>query len=82
MARVASKYRVSVAVNAYNAGRASKIMLCGGAIRGFQDGESSEAEHMYKKVLELGVPKENIILENTSQNTVYQMCKKWCDSRF
>lgn len=66
----ATKYRVPVAVNAYNAGRANKIMLCGGALRDFPDGKSIEAEHMYKRVLELGVPKENIILETTSQSTV------------
>ena len=66
----ATKYRVPVAVNAYNAGRANKIMLCGGALREFPEGRSREAEHMYKKVLELGVAKEDIILENTSQNTV------------
>ena len=29
----AAKYRVPVAVDAYRAGRAGKIMLCGGAVR-------------------------------------------------
>lgn len=66
----AVKYRVPVAVNAYNAGRASKIMLCGGALRDFSGGKCSEAEHMCKAVLEFGVAEENIILENSSQNTV------------
>lgn len=66
----ASKYRVPVAVDAYNAGRASKIMLCGGALRDFSVGKCSEAEHMCKTVLELGVAEENVILENSSQNTV------------
>lgn len=66
----AVKYRVPVAVNAYNAGRASKIMLCGGALRNFSGGKCSEAEHMCKAVLEFGVAEENIILENLSQNTV------------
>ncbi len=66
----ATKYRVPVAVNAYHAGRANKIMLCGGALRDFPNGKSKEAEHMYQRVVELGVPKENIILEKTSQNTV------------
>lgn len=69
----ATKYRVPMAVNAYHAGRAKKIMLCGGALRDFQEGKSSEAEHMYERALELGVPKEDIILENTSQNTVENM---------
>lgn len=66
----ATKYRVPMAVNVYNSGRANKIMLCGGALREFQDGTRIEAEDMYKSVLELGVSKEDIILESTSQNTV------------
>ena len=66
----AAQYRVPVAVDAYNAGRASKLMLCGGALRDFPVGRCSEAEHMYKAALELGVAEENVILENSSQNTV------------
>ena len=66
----ATQYRVPVAVDAYNAGRANKLMLCGGALRDFPVGKCSEAEHMYKAALELGVVEENIILENSSQNTV------------
>ena len=45
-------------------------MLCGGALRDFPAGKCSEAEHMYKAILELGVSEENVILENSSQNTV------------
>ena len=66
----AAKYRVPVAVDAYKAGRARKIMLCGGALRDFSVGKCSEAEHMYNAVLELGISEENVILENSSQNTV------------
>jgi len=66
----AAKYRVPAAVDAYNAGRASKIMLCGGAMRDFPDGTCSEAEHMYHAALNLSVAKESIILEKSSQNTV------------
>ena len=66
----ATKYRVPVAVNAYHAGRAKKVMMCGGALRDFPDVNESEAEHMYKRALELGIPEEDIILENTSKNTV------------
>lgn len=66
----ATQYRVPVAVDAYNAGRANKLMLCGGALRDLPVGKCSEAEHMYKAALELGVVEENIILENSSQNTV------------
>lgn len=66
----AAKYRVPVAVQAYKAGRASKIMLCGGKVREFPDGNYSEAEHMRQAVLALGVAEEDIILENSSQDTV------------
>lgn len=66
----AAKYRVPMAVNAYKNGRANKILLCGGALRNFPDGEMIEAEHMYKRTLELGVSKEDIFLEKTSQSTV------------
>ena len=66
----AAKYRMPVAVGAYNAGRASKLMLCGGALRDFPVGECSEAEHMRQAALALGVAEEDVILENSSQNTV------------
>ncbi len=66
----AAKYRVPVAVEAYRRGRAGKIMLCGGALRTFPGEECSEAEHMRDKALELGVREEDIIMENTSQNTI------------
>ena len=66
----AAKYRVPVAVDVYMAGRADKIMLCGGVLRDFPDGTCTEAEHMRKTALELGVAEDNIILENSSQNTV------------
>ena len=66
----AAKYRVPVAVDAYKFGRAQRIMLCGGSMRNFPDGKCSEAENMYQTALELGVAKEDIILENQSQNTV------------
>ena len=66
----AAKYRVPVAVQAYNAGRTSKLMLCGGKLRDFPDGKYSEAEHMRQAALALGVAEEDIVLENSSQNTV------------
>ena len=66
----AAQYRVPVAIDASNAGRASKVMLCGGKLRDFPDGKYTEAEHMYKAVLGSGIAEENIILENSSQNTV------------
>lgn len=66
----AAQYRVPVAVDAYNAGRASKIILCGGKLRDFPIGKYSEAEHMYRAALELGIAEENIILENSSKDTI------------
>ncbi len=66
----ASNYRVPKAVQAYKNGRAGKIMLCGGVIRDFPDGTATEAEHMLKTALSLGVSKEDIITENTSANTI------------
>lgn len=66
----AAKYRVPVAVDAYKTGRASKIMLCGGKLRDFPDGKYTEAEHMRQAALDLGIAEEDVILENSSQNTV------------
>lgn len=66
----AAQYRVPVAAEAYKAGRASKLVLCGGKLREFPTGSYSEAEHMRQAALELGVPEEDIILENASLNTV------------
>lgn len=66
----AAKYRIPVAVKAYMAGRASKIMLCGGKIREFPNDRCSEAEYMRKAILELGIDADNLIVENSSQNTV------------
>ena len=66
----AAKYRVPVAVDAYNAGRSGTIVLCGGKIRNFPEGNYTEAEHMRQAALQLGVKDSNIILENASENTV------------
>jgi len=66
----AAEYRVPVAVDVYKAGRTDRIMLCGGVLRDFPDGKRSEAEHMRKAALELGVAEEDVILENASRNTV------------
>ncbi len=66
----AAKYRVPAAVEAYNAGRAGKLLLCGGVLREFSIGKCSEAEYMCKVALDLGIANENVILENSSQNTV------------
>ena len=56
----ATKYRIPKAVELYNAKRSNKIMVCG----------ASEAANMTEKLLELGVPRENIIVEDKSLSTV------------
>lgn len=66
----AAKYRVPAAVEAYKAGRTGKIMLCGGKLRDFSTGKCSEAVYMYQAAVEAGVPAEDLILEDSSQNTV------------
>ncbi len=66
----ASEYRVPVAVSAYREGRAPKLMFCGGKPRDFEEGRMSEADHMLRTALEMGVRREDVILENESLNTV------------
>lgn len=66
----ADKYRVPVAVKAYKANRANRIVLCGGKLRDFPNGKYSEADHMRYTALETGVLEEDIIIENDSENTV------------
>lgn len=63
--RKAVEYRVPVAAALYHAGRATKMMMCGGEAEGI-----IEAERMRGRALELGVPEEAILLETHSQNTV------------
>ena len=66
----AAKYRVPVAAEAFFAGRSKKIMLCGGKSRDFSGKSMTEAENMYEKALELGIPETSIIVEKSSQNTI------------
>lgn len=66
----AAKYRVPVAAKAFFSGRSEKIMLCGGKIRDFSSESMTEADNMYKKAIELGIPETSIIIEKNSQNTI------------
>ncbi|MDE6642442.1 MAG: YdcF family protein, partial [Acetatifactor sp.] len=66
----AAKYRVPVAAEAFFSGRSDKIMLCGGKIRDFSGESMAEADNMYEKALELGIPETSIIIEKNSQNTI------------
>lgn len=69
----AVQYRVPVAAELYHAGRAGKIMMCGGTLRTVEaenQKQITEAEHMRQRALQLGVPDEAILLEDASQNTI------------
>lgn len=66
----AAKYRVPVAAEAFFSGRSENILLCGGKIRNFSSERMTEADNMYQKALELGVPESSIIIERSSQNTI------------
>ncbi len=66
----AAKYRVPVAAEAFFSGRSEKILLCGGKKRSFSSESMAEADNMYQKALELGVPSSSIIIEKSSQNTI------------
>ena len=69
----APKYRVPKAVSIYQDKRASKILLCGGTLRETESGFLSEAEMMKKKALEMGIPEEDILLEELSKSTKENM---------
>lgn len=69
----ASQYRIPVAVKAYKEGRAPKLLLSGGAIREFPEGRMTEAEHMRKHAMKMGVAPEDILMDQVSQNTVENM---------
>lgn len=66
----AAKYRMPVAIAAYAAGRANRLLLCGGKLRDFPMGKYSEAEAMRQAALAAGIFDDKIIIENASQNTV------------
>ena len=69
----ASQYRIPLAVQAYKQGRASKLLLSGGSVRNFEEGQMSEAEHMRKKAISMGVNPDDVILDINSHNTVENM---------
>jgi uncharacterized SAM-binding protein YcdF (DUF218 family) len=66
----ASQYKVPVAVSAYKEKRAPKLLLSGGKIKDFNEGRMSEANHMCRTAIMLGVKEEDIVLETLSQNTI------------
>ncbi len=66
----APRYRVPKAVSIYRDKRSSKILLCGGRT---VDGTLSEAEMMRRKAIELGMPNEDILMEELSLSTKENM---------
>ena len=66
----AARYRLPAAAAAYKAGRVPKILLCGGVERAFPEGVMTEAEHMRRAALAAGVAPEDILMEESSLNTV------------
>lgn len=68
--KIATKYRVPKAIEMYNEKRSDKILVSGGNIVETEFGNMSEAENMSNFLLNNGVPKEDIIIENTSLNTI------------
>lgn len=59
----ASRYRVPVAVQLYQAKRAGKLLMSGGKL------DIPEARQMTDRAIELGVPAEDIFLETSANNT-------------
>jgi len=66
----ASAYRVPAAVKAYQSNRAPKIIMCGGKVRDFSEGPMSEAQHMRNAAEQLGVSREDVLVDEYSRNTV------------
>lgn len=69
----ASRYRIPVAVQAYQNNRAGKLLLSGGKVKDFPEGRMSEAEHMRLHAIAQGVRPEDILLETSSMNTIENM---------
>lgn len=68
--RKAMVNRVPKAVELYQSGRAPKLMLCGGITSTTPGRTVSEADHMSLRAIDMGVPEDDIIVENTSVNTI------------
>lgn len=64
------KYRLPKAVEMYNDKRSDKILVCGGTVWETENGNISEAHAMREKLLESGIPSDDILVENMSSNTI------------
>ena len=59
--------RVTMAAGAYRRGTCAKLVLCGGRL---PEHRLAEADVMARMLLALGMPKEALVLENRSQDTM------------
>jgi RimJ/RimL family protein N-acetyltransferase/uncharacterized SAM-binding protein YcdF (DUF218 family) len=66
----ASQYKIPVAEEAYRNQRAPKILLSGGKVKAFPEGEMCEAEHMRLHAIARGVRPEDLIMDTYARNTV------------
>ena len=71
--RKAEIFRVPRAVEIYKAGRAGKIIMCGGGKRVTETGETTEAEVMKTTAMDMGVREQDILIDNQSENTIENM---------
>lgn len=63
----AVRYRLPKAVELYKNGRAKKLLFSGGVV--WEGTALSEAELLRNKAIEMGIPKEDIIVEKVSRHT-------------
>ncbi|WP_163103321.1 YdcF family protein [Peribacillus alkalitolerans] len=63
----AVEYRLPKAIQLYNEGRAKKILFSGGVI--WEGNKVPEAQLLKLKAIELGIPPEDILIEDVSLNT-------------
>lgn len=64
----AVKYRLPIAVELYKQGRAGKILFSGGVK--WTGSKYTEALQLKKEAISLGVPEEDILIEDLSQHTL------------
>jgi len=63
----AVEYRLPKAIQLYNEGRANKILFSGGVI--WEGYDLTEAELMVEKAMRLGVPEDDILIDNQSRHS-------------
>lgn len=61
--------RIIYAAEVYREGKAEQILLSGGDIEWLDDGNTTPADDMASLLVDMGIPQEALIIENTSRNT-------------